>query len=111
MTSPGFKTEISALKDDAKVWDQASNDTDKPKGALAPLTLDGADDVMGLGDRMGIDDTYEQARTRMEELLGQAKEYFASLADSLVAVAGNYEAREAAAAGKFQQHQGEVGGN
>ncbi|MQA61227.1 MAG: hypothetical protein GEU86_06965 [Actinophytocola sp.] len=90
-------------EDDAKLWDQAANDLNDPKHAVGPLTLDGANDVTGLGQRMGIDATYEQARAKVEQLLGEGQEYLGRLADTLLAVAADYEAREHASESSFKQ--------
>lgn len=109
--SPDLKTEISALRTDAKAWDQAASDMDAPKSTVSTLTLNGANDVMGLGDRMGIDDTYEKARSKAEELMGQATKYFGVLADQLYHIADYYEQQEAAGASDFQQQENEVEGD
>src|SRR5699024_12257411 len=68
-----LKVEKQALLSDANVWHQASGDLDEPAATIQPLTLNGADDVMGLGSRLGIDTTYERARTKMLQLIEQAK--------------------------------------
>jgi hypothetical protein len=90
----GFEVEVNALKSDAKAWSDASTALEAPKQAIAPLTLNGADDVMGLGERMGIDDSYEKARSGIENMLGQAMEYFNTMSSSLTAVATDYEQME-----------------
>lgn len=79
----------------------------RPKHAVGPLTLDGANDVTGLGQRMGIDATYEQARAKVEQLLGEGQEYLGRLADTLLAVAADYEAREHASGSSFNQKDAE----
>lgn len=101
--SPGLKVEIAALRTDAKAWDQAADDMSDPRNAVVPLTLNGANDVMGLGSRMGIDVTYETARSKAEELMGQAAGYFIELATALTDTAAYYEAQEQARASEFAQ--------
>jgi hypothetical protein len=98
-----FEVEIAALRSDAKAWDQAAQDLSGPIDSIRPLTLNGADDVTGLGQRMGIDASYEKARSRMEQLMGQAVEYFGIIADALLAVAAEYERMEAEGVSRFEQ--------
>jgi len=108
----GFEVEINALKSDAKVWDDAATALEAPKQAIAPLTLNGADDVMGLGERMGIDDSYEKARSGIENMCGQAMEYFGTMSTSLIAVAGEYEQMDVQQASGYNSQQGDLpGGN
>lgn len=107
-----LEVEINALKSDAKAWDQAATDMDGPIQGIAPLTLNGADDVMGLGERLGIDDSYEQARSKMAELMGQAIEYFGAMSTALTDVATNYEQMEQAGHARFSSQEGNLpGGN
>jgi uncharacterized protein YukE len=108
----GFEVEINALKSDAKVWDKAASDMDGPIQAIRPLTLNGADDVTGLGQRMGIDTSYEKARSNMETQMTQAVEYFHSLSSALTDVATNYEQMEASGASNMQSQENSLpGGN
>lgn len=106
-----LSVEIQALRDDAKVWDQAAGDIAAPRQAVSGLTVDGGHDVTGMGARMGVDQTYEQARSKIEELLGQGQEYLGVLADRLVAVANDYQAREQGSASGFAQLDGQMEGN
>lgn len=85
---------IEALRTDAKIWDQAADDLSDPTSAVGPLVLNGGNDVTGMGERMGIHTTYENTRTQMEDLLGQAADYFRELARTLLVVAADYEQRE-----------------
>lgn len=86
--------DIRALYSDGKVWHQASEDLAQPTAAIEPLTLNGADDVTGLGARLGIDTSYERARQKMLALMGEAAGYFDSLASTLVDVAIEYQTEE-----------------
>lgn len=98
-----LEVEKQALLSDAKVWHRASDDLDDPTKSLEPLTLDGARDVMGLGERLGIDSTYEQARTKMSELLDQASSYFDDLASALVDIGKEYENSDSEYADKLDR--------
>lgn len=102
-----YEVEIAALKSDAKAWDQAAKDLSGPIDAIRPLILNGADDVTGLGQRMGIDASYEKARGNVERLMNDAVRYFGDIADTLLAVAAEYERLEQAAVDRF----GQAGGN
>lgn len=106
-----YEVEIKALKDDADIWDKAATDMDGPIQAIAPLTLNGADDVMGLGQRMGIDTTYERARSMMEAQMNQGVTYFGTMSTALREVATNYEQQELASSENFQSTEDELGGN
>jgi len=65
-SSEDIRTNAEALRGDAAIWDQVASDMDGPIQAIAGLTLNGANDVTGLGQRLGIDDSYEKARSEME---------------------------------------------
>lgn len=107
----GLEVEIAALKTDADAWDQAGTDLDGPTSAIADLTLDGANDVTGMGERMGIDATYETLRGNMESLMTQAKEYFGELADGLISIADYYEKQESATSNNMSSVEDDVEGN
>lgn len=106
-----YEVEIAALKSDADIWDKAAGDMDAPIQAIRPLTLDGADDVMGLGQRMGIDTTYEKARAMMEAQMIQGVEYFGTMSTALREVATNYEQQELDSSESFQSTEDELEGN
>jgi hypothetical protein len=110
-SSEDIQTNAQVLRDDAAIWDQAAVDMDGPIQAIAGLTLNGADDVTGLGSRLGIDTSYEKARSEMEAQFKQAVEYFGVMASAVREVADNYERQEAANAEGFTSTQGELGGN
>ncbi|MPY96753.1 MAG: hypothetical protein GEU97_01920 [Actinophytocola sp.] len=109
--SPNLGVEIQSLREDAKVWDQAASDIAEPKRAVSGLTVNGGQDVTGMGERMGVDQTYERARRKVEELLGQGQEYLGVLADTLIAVANDYQAREQGSERGFRALDGELEGN
>jgi len=110
-SSEDIRTNAEALRGDADIWDQVATDMDAPIQAIAGLTLNGANDVTGLGQRLGIDDSYEKARSEMEAQFKQAVEYFGVMASAVREVADNYERQEAANAEGFQSTQGELEGN
>lgn len=103
-----LKVEKQALLSDARVWHRASEDLAEPRSAMQPLTLNGADDVMGLGARMGIDTTYERARTKMLELIDQASGYFDELAGALISVGEEYQRADHAYAAKLDRLRKEL---
>lgn len=103
-----FTVDIRALYSDGKAWHQASEDLAKPTAAIEPLTLNGADDVTGLGSRLGIDTSYESARQKMLDLMGEASGYFDSLASTLVDVAIEYQTEEEKYAERLHDLQREL---
>jgi hypothetical protein len=84
---------LQAMRSDAQVWQTAAGSLDAPVGALGGLTLTGADVSMYGVDR-GLDRTYENARTAVIDMLGQAKENFTNLANALSAAADTYQREE-----------------
>lgn len=103
-----LEVEKQALLSDARVWHQASEDLADPKEAMQPLAINGAPDVTGLGERMGIDTTYEQARTKMLELIDQAMGYFDELSGALINVGEEYEQSESEYANKLDKLKGKL---
>ncbi len=94
---------IEALRSDAKIWERAAEDLAGPTAAIGPLGLNGSPDVMMYGADIGIDTTYNESRSAIEDLLAKAAQYFQELADTLVSVAANYEMQEAEGASDFRE--------
>lgn len=105
-----IKVAIAALRSDAKAWDEAADALDKPTGVVPGLTLNGGDDVTGLGERMGVHTTYHNVQIKMEQLLKEASEYFRELASTLLTVADDYEQRELHGTTEFKEKEGDLGG-
>lgn len=104
-----IKVAIDALRYDAKIWDKAADDLAEPTSAVAPLELNGSPDVMLYGADIGIDTTYNNSRTAIEDLLGKASGYFRELSSTLQRVAAEYERQEAAGVGDFRARESELG--
>ncbi|WP_216212415.1 hypothetical protein [Amycolatopsis aidingensis] len=103
-----LRVEKQALLSDAKAWHQAAEELSAPATSIEPLTLNGADDVMGMGSRMGIDANYEEARTRILELIAQATDYFDRLAGALVDVGQTYENNDQDYADRLSRLEAEI---
>jgi hypothetical protein len=86
---------LAALRSDAQVWHTAAQDLNGPVTALGGLTLTGADVSMWAVDR-GLDRTYDQARTTVMDLLGQAAENFTNVGNAVLAAADTYQREEEA---------------
>lgn len=97
-----------ALLSDAQAWDQAATGLGGPKGAVAPLQLNGAADVMGKGSELGLDDTYNEIRRLTESMLEQGSAYFTDLAETLRAVSADYAAEDEDAANYLRAQMSDV---
>lgn len=104
-----IKIAVAALESDAKAWDRASTGLSSPANASAPLELNGSQDVMLYGADAGIDQTYNDARSAIEDLLEEAARYFTDLATTLRRVAAVYVAQEEEGTVGFRQQESEMG--
>lgn len=84
---------LEAMRADAKLWETASDNLKAPRSAIGGLVVTGDEFSMWAEER-GIDRTYEDARTALEDMLGQAMTAFASMGASLRAAADTYEREE-----------------
>lgn len=92
---------LAALRSDAEVWHTAAQDLNGPVNALGGLTLTGAD-VSKWAVERGLDRTYDQARTTVIDMLGQATENFTNLGNALLAAADTYQREEEANLHRFE---------
>lgn len=86
---------LDAMRADAAVWETATANIDGPRSAVNGLGLTARDLSMWAVDR-GLDRTYEDARTALEDMLSQAMASFRSISESLRAAADTYEREEEA---------------
>jgi hypothetical protein len=92
---------LDAMLSDAGVWDRAGGDLDGPRNAAGSLGLSAAD-VSMYGSDAGIDTTYQDAQTTLENMLGQASQNFHKLATTLRNAATLYEQQEAVGAAQVK---------
>ncbi len=88
-----LKVALDAMRADAGLWSTAADTVQGPRKAIGGLALTGDDMSMWAVDR-GLDRTYENARTVLEDLLRQAMTAFHGLGDGLRAAADTYERQE-----------------
>lgn len=69
---------LEAMRSDANTWATAADRLDAPSAAITGLTLTGADLSRWAVDS-GLDRTYEQARTALEDVVAQAGRAFHDL--------------------------------
>ncbi|GAB3283026.1 hypothetical protein [Parasphingorhabdus pacifica] len=81
---------LEAMRVDARVWEDASSSLTGPKETVAGLTVEPAQ-VNMCGIDKGIDQTYEAARSGIEDMLGKAAKYFEKLGGDLRDSAEQYE--------------------
>ena len=86
---------LQALRSDARLWSAAASSLDGPNTAIGGLALSGMEMSMYAVDA-GLDRTYNNARNRLTEMLGQAEQNFTNLSKALLAAAETYEYEEEA---------------
>jgi hypothetical protein len=86
---------LEAMRSDATAWATAADNLDGPRATIGGLVLTGADVSLWAVDR-GLDQTYNDARLALEDMLTQATQAFRSLSETLDAAANTYEAEEEA---------------
>lgn len=97
----GFKSNIDALRADAKAWQHVALVTSRAAGAADILRLTDAE-LSWASQRTGFSTTYEQARAKVERLLGEATTNFNELGALLDQVAAAYQANDQAAAKRMK---------
>ena len=86
---------LQALRSDAQLWSTAADNVEAPKAAIGGLALSGAEMSMYAVD-LGLDRTYNDARARMIDMLGQGQQNFRNLSQALIAAADTYQREEEA---------------
>jgi len=86
---------LQALRSDAQLWSTAAGNVDEPKATIGSLALSGAEMSMYAVD-LGLDRTYNNARTQMIDMLGQGQQNFTNLSRALNAAADTYQREEEA---------------
>lgn len=102
----GIKTALDAMHTDAALWREQAEALNGPKQALETLRINESDRFY-LSDELGLDDTLEQLRTAIGDLLGQGQQYFDKIADDLTAAADQYRADDDAAVHELNNLLGE----
>jgi len=97
----GFKSNIDALRADAKAWQNVALVTSRAAGAADVLRLTDAE-LSWASQRTGFSATYEEARAKVERLMGEATTNFTELGALLNRVAAEYQANDEAAAKRMK---------
>ncbi|WHT17787.1 hypothetical protein N8J89_32405 [Crossiella sp. CA-258035] len=84
-----------ALRADAVRWDEAADALEQPRRALDGLHL-GPPELSKWAVKAGLDQTYLQARTTMDDMIGKAMETFRLISQTLWQAADTYEREEEA---------------
>jgi|GEM_PF-3832492 len=90
-----FDVATQALRADAQIWSTACADLDAPISAIGGLALSGAEMSRYAVDA-GLDRTYNDARTRLMDMLSRARQNFTNLSQALDAAADTYQREEQA---------------
>lgn len=88
--SEGITVALEAMRSDATTWQNASGDLTAPQNAVSSLNITAEAFSKWAVDR-GIDQTYEDARGALENMLEQAASYFAEISQDLRQAAEQYE--------------------
>jgi hypothetical protein len=95
-----LKAAIKALRDDAGVWSNVATTTSNAASAVNGLTL--TEGEMSWASRpTGLLATYEEIRTKVHTLLGEATTNFNNLSSTLNRVATAYENSDQAAVNRM----------
>jgi hypothetical protein len=86
----GIGVALEAMRSDARTWETASGDLRGPVDAIGSLQIDPAAFSMWAIDH-GVDKTYDEARTALQNMLNQAAEYFQEISTDLNEAANQYE--------------------
>jgi hypothetical protein len=86
----GIGVALDAMRSDASKWQTAAGDLNKPLSTIGSLKLTPADVSMWAADR-GLDKTYDEARSALENMIRQAAQYFGKLSTDLQTAASQYE--------------------
>lgn len=81
---------LEAMRSDAAVWAAAADEVAAPYSVIGGLGLSDVEMSYWASSR-GLDRTYNDARTALEDMLRQATEAFRSLGESLVNAADTYQ--------------------
>lgn len=100
----GIKVALDAMHADAELWREQAHAMESPKRALESLKLE-ADDVSYFSAKLGLDDTLEELRTAVGDLIGQGQQYFNEVASDLDAAAKQYQADDEAAMYELNKSQ------
>ncbi|GAB2659845.1 hypothetical protein GCM10027271_18190 [Saccharopolyspora gloriosae] len=102
----GIKTALDAMHTDAALWREQAEAMNGPKQAVEAARINDADRFY-FSDELGLDDTLEELRTAIGDLLGQGQQYFNKIADDLTAAAEQYQADDDAAVHELNNLLGE----
>ncbi|AGL19149.1 hypothetical protein [Actinoplanes sp. N902-109] len=92
-TGDQVKAAIEGLRTDASTWSTMSLQLTGAHGVAQRLTL-GTFEFSGLAHAAGTDETYEQIRQKMADLLDQASLTFDAIGDAIRKAADDYERDE-----------------
>jgi hypothetical protein len=101
-----LKTAVAALRSDADIWDAAAKDLEGPRQAIGSLGLSDSD-VSMWGVDQGIDRTYANSQSALQNMLQQAAQNFHALAAALRHAADLYDQTEANNQQRFYRAAGD----
>lgn len=87
----GVNVALEALRSDAKTWEAAAQGLSEPLGALGSLDVELAD-VSIFAQWAGLDQSFNDATSAMEEVIKKAAEYFRKIGSDLNEAAKEYQA-------------------
>ncbi|GAB3678077.1 hypothetical protein [Saccharopolyspora tripterygii] len=87
----GVNVALEALNSDAKTWESAAQGLSEPMEALGSLDVELAD-VSIFAQWAGLDNSFNQATSALEEVIKKASEYFQKISSDLGEAAKQYQA-------------------
>lgn len=86
----GVNVALEALRSDAKKWESAAQGLSGPLNAVGSLDVDLAD-VSIFAQWAGLDQSFNDATSAMEEVIAKAAEYFRKIGSDLNEAAKEYQ--------------------
>lgn len=87
----GVNVALEALRSDAKTWETAAQGLSEPLGALGALDVELAD-VSIFAQWAGLDRSFNEATSALEEVIKKASEHFRKISSDLNEAASQYQA-------------------
>lgn len=86
----GINVALEAMRSDAKKWETAAHDLSEPLSALGSLHVEVAD-VSIFAQWAGLDVSFNEATSALEDVIKKASEYFAKVGSDLNQAAQEYQ--------------------
>lgn len=86
----GIKAGLNAMRSDAKLWQTSAESLKQPKETLGSLELT-AQETSFFAEQSGLNKDFEELRVAVDNMIGQAMEYFTQISKDLTEAAQQYQ--------------------